>query len=38
MAAPFWDLSFPAQLKIYIESIYASGIVTRYDDRDGRRA
>lgn len=33
VAAPFWDLSFPAQLKIYIESIYASGIVTRYDDR-----
>ena len=25
------DLSFPAQLKIYIENIYATGIVTRYD-------
>ena len=31
VAAPYWDLSFPAQLKIYIENIYATGIVTRYD-------
>ena len=34
-AAPYWDLSFPAQLKIYIENIYATGIVTRYG-ADGR--
>lgn len=31
VAAPYWDLSFPAQLKIYIENVYATGIVTRYD-------
>ena len=35
VAAPYWDLSFPAQLKIYIENIYATGIVTRYG-ADGR--
>ena len=35
IAAPYWDLSFPAQLKIYIENIYATGIVTRYG-ADGR--
>ena len=26
IAAPFWDLSFPAMLKIYIEQITVSGI------------
>lgn len=31
IAAPFWDLSFPACLKIYIENIYVTGIVTRYN-------
>lgn len=31
VAAPFWDLSFPAQLKVYLENIYVFGIVTRYD-------
>ena len=35
IAAPYWALSFPAQLKIYIENIYATGIVTRYG-ADGR--
>lgn len=30
IAAPFWDLSFPAMLKIYLENIYAIGIVSRY--------
>ncbi len=27
IGAPYWDLSFPAALKIYIENICASGIV-----------
>ena len=30
IAAPFWDLSFPAALKIYVENIYATGIVSQY--------
>ena len=32
IAAPFWDLSFPAELKVYIENIYVTGIVSKYDD------
>ena len=35
IAAPFWDFSFPAALKIYIENIYVTGIVSRYGS-DGR--
>ena len=35
VAAPFWDLSFPALLKAYIERISVIGIVFRYSD-DGR--
>lgn len=35
IAAPFWDLSFPAELKIYIENIYVTGIVSRYG-KDGK--
>lgn len=31
IAAPFWDLSFPAKLKLYIENIYITGIVSCYD-------
>lgn len=31
IAAPFWDLSFPAKLKLWIENIFAVGIVTEYD-------
>ena len=31
LAAPLWDLCFPAQLKLYLENIYITGIVTRYD-------
>ena len=31
ISAPYWDLSFPALLKIYIENIYAVGIVTEFD-------
>lgn len=30
IAAPFWDLSFPAMLKNYIENIYVTGIVSKY--------
>ncbi len=35
IAAPFWDLSFPALLKIYLENIYVTGIVSKYGE-DGR--
>lgn len=31
IAAPFWDLSFPSVLKIYIENIYVTGIVSKYE-------
>ena len=30
IAAPFWDLSFPAMLKIYMEQITVSGITFEY--------
>ena len=30
IAAPFWDLSFPAILKTYLENIYTIGIVSEY--------
>lgn len=30
IAAPFWDLSFPAELKIYLEQISVSGITFKY--------
>lgn len=32
IAAPFWDLSFPAALKVYLEQITASGITFEYID------
>lgn len=32
IAAPFWDLSFPAVLKIYFENIYVTGIVSEYGE------
>lgn len=35
IGAPFWDLSFPALLKIYLENIYVTGIVSRYGE-DGK--
>ena len=35
IAAPYWDLSFPSALKIYIENIYVTGIVSRYNE-DGK--
>ena len=30
IAAPFWDLSFPAILKLYLENIYVTGLVSAY--------
>ena len=32
IAAPYWDLSFPAALKQYIEQITVSGITFTYSD------
>ena len=32
IAAPYWDLSFPSTLKIYIENIYVTGIVSAYNE------
>ena len=32
IAAPYWDLSFPALLKVYIENIYVTGLVSVYDE------
>ena len=32
IAAPFWDLSFPAKLKIYLEQITVAGITFQYID------
>ena len=34
VSAPYWDLSFPAVLKTYLENIYVQGVVTRFN-RDG---
>ena len=33
VAAPFWDLSFPAVLRTYIEYISANGLCYHYDDQ-----
>jgi len=33
ISAPHWDLSFPALLKLYIENIYVTGIVSRYNEK-----
>lgn len=32
ISAPFWDLSFPAQLKSYIERVNAVGVTFDYDE------
>ncbi len=32
MAAPYWDCSFPAVLKLYIENICVNGITFMYDE------
>ena len=33
ISAPFWDFSFPAILKIYIENISVPGVAFSYDDQ-----
>ena len=35
IAAPYWELSFPAQLRLYIEHIAAQGILRLYVPRPG---
>lgn len=35
VSAPFWDFGFPAKLKDYLEQVYVTGIVSRYN-ADGR--
>ena len=35
ISAPFWDMSFPAILKTYIENIYITDLVSKYGE-DGR--
>lgn len=32
VGAPFWDLSFPAMLRVYIEYISANGVTFDYDE------
>lgn len=32
IAAPYWDMSFPALLKIYLENITVAGITFRYEN------
>ena len=32
MAAPYWDLSYPAALRTYIEYISANGLAYHYDE------
>lgn len=33
IGAPFWDLSFPAQLRIYLEHVSANGVTYYYDEQ-----
>jgi len=33
IAAPYWDLMFPALLKIYLEAVTVSGITFRYNEQ-----
>ena len=35
IAAPFWDLSFPALLKVYIENLCVQGITFDCNDQNG---
>ena len=35
IAAPFWDLSFPALLKVYIENVNVQGITFDCNEQDG---
>ena len=33
IAAPFWDLSFPSLLKVYLEHVTVNGLTFGYDDQ-----
>lgn len=33
IAAPFWDLLFPAKLRCYLESVTVTGLTFRYSDK-----
>ena len=33
IGAPFWDLSFPAALKLYFENVTVSGITFEYSEK-----
>lgn len=33
IAAPYWDLAFPACLKAYLEQVTVCGVTFRYDER-----
>lgn len=33
VAAPYWDLSFPSQLKVYVENMMANTIVFHYTEK-----
>jgi len=35
IGAPYWDFSFPAALKCYIENVCVKGITFRYNDLEG---
>ena len=32
IAAPYWDLSFPSQLKVWVENIYVRNLTFHYED------
>ena len=32
IAAPYWDLSFPSKLKVYVEHLCAQGVTFRYSE------
>lgn len=32
IAAPFWDLSFPSKLKVYLENVYIIGLTSSYNE------
>lgn len=32
VAAPYWDLGFPALLKLYLENVYVTGLVSEYTE------
>lgn len=32
VAAPYWDLSFPAEMKVFWENVYVVGLTSRYSE------